>query len=204
MRGFILVLCMLLAGQVTAQKITAKEKKEYRKKAKALKKEFKEQYKDPEKFAEFKENSTASKRKADSLNRELMEVKNQERIAANKLEKTKEEKEISQERLVEARNMLEQAKMTGIPPKGTFFAVQVTNLTQEELMQILSKDNAGLLVVTDVFGNDIFLLGLFEEASQAQELKVHVQLMGFKSARVVTYQDGKLISYEEMTSGNIK
>lgn len=188
---FILLLFVCDASQ--AQKISKDDRKAYRKRGTELKKEFKEYYKDPAKFVELKQDSISSKRKVDSLTTEILKLKAKNNASGEELEKLKKEEEESQARINELEKIKSQAKSKTIPQKGTFFALQLSQFKPQDLLKFMeSQGNMPLNIEKDILGKEIYILGLYDNPAQAQELRRYVSQMGIRQTFVVVIKDGKL------------
>jgi hypothetical protein len=174
------------------EKLTKEQKREYRKRGKELQKEFKEKYKNPEQFKQLKDENANAKRKVDSLTVEISILKEKNDANKEELDLLRRTHSDEQERLAQLEKVISQARKRGIPSPGTFYAVQIGTVSPQELGKILANDSSvDLNVDTDEKGNDIFILGWYDNVQRAVELQKNIRIMGFKIANLVAFKDGK-------------
>ncbi|MCU0444019.1 MAG: Atg14 domain-containing protein [Microscillaceae bacterium] len=194
MKWLILVGLFLFIGfTVEAQKLTKAQRKEYRKRGKELRKEFKEKYNDPQKFKQLKEDNNTSRRRLDSLKLEIERIKQEEQRDQERLELLKRERDTEQERIAQLEKMRSQAKRRTIPTSGSFYTVQIGNISEQELNQIIQNNQVDLNVASDEAGNDFFILGWYDNAQKAKELQRYIKAMGIRNTNVIGFKDGKLM-----------
>lgn len=185
-------------------KHTRAEKKEFRRKAAELRKEFKEQYgKDPEKFKEFKKNNAEAKKEAAKLDAEVTRLRQNEGTQKEQVETLKQmnaEDEAKIKELQEAIKKRNGASNNGnptktdltIPTSGIFYAVHIGETNPEMLGKILENGLGELRNTQDAAGHNFYVLGLFPNVQAAHALKHKIMSMGIRQANVVTIKDGKL------------
>jgi hypothetical protein len=194
MKWLVLVgLFFCLVWEVEAQKLTKEQRREYRKRGKELRKEFKEKYNDPQKFKQLKEDNNTSRRRLDSLKLEIERVKQEEQRDQERLEILKRERDTEQERIAQLEKMRSQAKRRTIPATGSFYTVQIGTISEQELNQIIDNNQVDLNVASDEAGNDFFILGWYDNAQKAKELQRYIKAMGIRNTNVIGFKDGKLM-----------
>ena len=185
--------------KTSGKETKVKPPKEPKRKAAELRKEFKEQYKDPEKFSQLKKDNATAKKEADKLNEEASRMKKNEDVQKEQVESLKQmnaEDEAKIKELQEAirkKNESTGKKQTSpIPTTGTYYAVHIGEADQEILGKILANGTDELRNSQDASGHNFYVLGLFPDAKAAHALKQQITAMGIRKANVVTIKNGKL------------
>ncbi|MCS6821758.1 MAG: SPOR domain-containing protein [Microscillaceae bacterium] len=189
-----LVFMLIATLPLVAQKMTRKERKEARKRGRELKKEFEAKFKTPEHLQEYKQEVKTLQQSTDSLLKVSQEQKQREEERQREAERIKAEAEARREEFRNMQNTIMEARRKGIPPRGTYYSVQVGSEGYKKL-----QDNAESFNLSDSNARQsagLYLLGMFKTKEEADELKKQITKMGIQESWIVTYQDGKEVANE--------
>jgi myosin heavy subunit len=177
-------------------KLTKAEKKEYKRKAEELRKEFKANYKDPEKFSQFKKDNANAKRDAAKAKEEVERLKKNDEMHKEQVEALKRMNEEDEAKIRDLQEAIRKKQMASgkpvsptlsIPTTGTFYAVHVGEANIDALTKIL--ESGAEMRTTD---EHQFILGLFPDAKSAQTLRIKAMEMGLRKTNLVIVKNGKL------------
>lgn len=189
-----LILCLFTGTEATAQ-LSKKEKKEWKKKLKAM---------EPEEFKNLTEENSSLQQQVNSMNGQVAS-----------LQSTLSDKKAKIDRMQNEINRLE-SKLSTIEPdnqsmdvtnntrtaKGVVFKVQIGAFKKINLSQY--ADNGENFEAEDI-GNGVhrYTLGNFADYWEADKFKKNLRRMGVKDAWIVPYKDGKRVPMKDVLEGVI-
>ncbi|WP_258103044.1 Ezrin/radixin/moesin family protein [Marinoscillum sp. MHG1-6] len=189
-----LVLCVAFAFEASAQKLSKKEKKEWKKRLKKA---------EPEDFKNLVEENKSLKGQVSSLQSELSGVDN--KLADKDDQIAQYESQIS-----ELRSQLSEAKKAAAQPKpmdtggrindavGVVFKVQIGAFAKKDLAKYDGQENFNQDTES---GLNKFTLGIFRDYWEADTFKKYLREMGVKDAFIVSYKDGQRVNIKEVLEG---
>lgn len=201
----LLAFCLTIGFSVSAQ-LTKEEKKEWKVKYKAYKKDL-------EGFKELVEENGTLKSQLSTTKRQLATLQSQQgekdaKIADLQDQLTRAQAQLAAARDAEmaAKNALkkEPVKVSQDAPvsmDGVIFKVQIGAFTKKDLSKFF--DSNPMFSGEDENGMQKITLGMFRDYWEADTFKKYLREMGVKDAWIVPFKDGKRVPIKDVLEGVI-
>ncbi len=195
---FLYVTPTLLVAQKTDKKKDTKKKdtkkKPNKNEARELKREMQEYYYDIELFEHTRNEVAVAKKKSDSLNQIVQELRKKETENNEAIQKIHDERAKNQEII---RKLEEEAKIASerkeVPNQGTFFSIQIGAFNQSTISELFNQNTVDLKVENDASGFKKYMLGGYTTYEDASAARKKVLKMGAKGAWIVAYKNGSRV-----------
>ncbi len=178
-----------------------KEKKETKKKevkkkpnkneARELKREMQEYYYDIELYEHTRNEVAVAKKKSDSLNKIVVELRKTETANNEAIQKIHDERTKNQEiisKLEEESKIAAERKE--VPAEGVFFSIQIGAFNQGTVSELFQQNAVDLKVETDASGFKKYMLGGYTSYESAATARKKLLQMGAKNPWIVAYKNG--------------
>jgi hypothetical protein len=201
----VLVLCLTVGFSASAQ-LSKEEKKEWKTKYKAYKKDL-------EGFKELVEENGTLKSQLSTTKRQLSTLQSQmgekdSKIAELQDQLTRAQAQIAAAKEAEmaAKNALGTQKPVTITKSpvsmdGVVFKVQIGAFEKKDMSKFF--DNNPMFSGEDENGMQKVTVGFFKDYWEADTFKKHLREMGVKDAWIVPYKDGKRVPIKDVLEGVI-
>jgi hypothetical protein len=201
----VLVLCLAVGFSASAQ-LSKEEKKEWKTKYKAYKKDL-------EGFKELVEENGTLKSQLSTTKRQLSTLQSQmgekdSKIAELQDQLTRAQAQIAAAKEAEmaAKNALGTQKPVTITKSpvsmdGVVFKVQIGAFEKKDMSKFF--DNNPMFSGEDENGMQKVTVGFFKDYWEADTFKKHLREMGVKDAWIVPYKDGKRVPIKDVLEGVI-
>lgn len=192
----LLVLALFIAAgfNASAQVIDRKERKEWKKRIKAL---------EPEQYKAFIEENESLKNQVSSLKRELSEV--DDKLADKDNQISQDQKQIAslKNELSEANSKLSRPVNQNDMNEnvGVVFKVQIGAYKNKDLSRYRDAKN---FTQDEENGMKKYALGTFRDYWEADTFKKYLREMGVKDAWIISYKNGQRVPIKDVLEGVIK
>ncbi len=192
-----LSLCIVGMSLSLAQDEEGLSRKEKRKRKRALKKEIKAYKKNPEQFAQYKQEKAQAEAALASTQSELNQVEQQRNELTTEKQQLESDKAELERKLQACQNKPEGFT---VPTSGTFYVVQIGAF--QESNAPVNPDNPDLRKDFQD-GYNKYIMGVFDNIQQADELKNFLLQLDFRSDPsyrpfVAPYRDGQRVNLADV------
>lgn len=191
--------CFFVAFDAAAQKMSKKEKKEWKKRTKQL---------TPEKYKKLLDENKSLQSQVSSLKSELNKVDDRlsekdEQILNYQTQVGDLRQELARAQKAKPVTPVDTAPVRTTAPtdddKGVVFKVQIGAFTQKDLSKYL--DNARNFSGEEEGGVRKYTIGVFRDYWEADTFKKYLREMGVKDAWIVSYKDGNRVPIKDVLEG---
>ena len=201
----VLVLCLAVGFSASAQ-LSKEEKKEWKTKYKAYKKDL-EGFKDlVEENGTLKSQLSTTKRQLSTLQSQMGEKDSKIAELQDQLTRAQAQIAAAKEAEMAAKNALGTQKPVTITKSpvsmdGVVFKVQIGAFEKKDMSKFF--DNNPMFSGEDDNGMQKVTVGFFKDYWEADTFKKHLREMGVKDAWIVPYKDGKRVPIKDVLEGVI-
>jgi len=200
----VLALCLAIGFSASAQ-LTKEEKKEWKTKYKAYKKDL-------EGFKELVEENGTLKSQLSTTKRQLSNLESQMGEKDARIAELQDQLNRAQAQLTAARQAEMAAKdalgnqkpvvsKSPISMDGVVFKVQIGAFEKKDMSKFF--DNNPMFSGEDENGMQKVTIGFFKDYWEADTFKKHIREMGVKDAWIVPFKDGKRVPIKDVLEGVI-
>ena len=204
MKKLLVLALSLLIGYSTSAQLSKEEKKEWKTKYKAYKKDL-EGFKDlVEENGTLKSQLSTTKRQLTTLQSEMGE--NDAKVAEMQDQVTRLQAQVAAAKDAElaAKNALGNKKPVDSSPMsmdGVVFKVQIGAFEKKDMSKFF--DNNPMFSGQDEEGMQKISIGFFRDYWEADTFKKYIREMGVKDAWIVPFKDGKRVPIKDVLEGVI-
>ncbi len=201
----VLVLCLAVGFSASAQ-LSKEEKKEWKTKYKAYKKDL-EGFKDlVEENGTLKSQLSTTKRQLSTLQSQMGEKDSKIAELQDQLTRAQAQIAAAKEAEMAAKNALGTQKPVTVTKSpvsmdGVVFKVQIGAFEKKDMSKFF--DNNPMFSGEDDNGMQKVTVGFFKDYWEADTFKKHLREMGVKDAWIVPYKDGKRVPIKDVLEGVI-
>jgi|GEM_PF-2346276 len=187
--GFVFLTQAELMAQKTKPKKETKKKPD-KKNSREVKREMQEYYYDIEKYEHTRNEVAVAKKKSDSLNQIVQELRKKETENNDAIQKIHDERAKNQEVITKLEEEAKTGERKEVPREGVFFSIQIGAFNQSTISEVFKNNTVELKVETDPSGFKKYMLGGYTSYEDAAASRKKLRQMGAKDAWIVAYKNG--------------